>query len=150
VKEVCLSDCKYALYFVMSHSLVTVGCVYMPDQHKCIETCGSKHYIKRKYCDIYICALVGCNKNHIKLQGTYIKIGEAQQARIYNSYKNTKLKLLKMNAAIWYNKICKTKQLMPKYIHIKINSNNMHSKNTKVATTKYRLNLLIKFLYCKK
>jgi len=35
-----------------------------------------------------------------------------------------------MNAAFLYNKICKTKQLTPKYIHIKINGNNMHSKNT--------------------
>jgi hypothetical protein len=99
---------------------------------------------------IYICPLVGCNKNHIKLQGTCIKIVETQQARIYNSYKNTKLKLLKTNAVIWHNKICKTKQLMPKYIHIKINRNNTHSKNTKTAATKYRLNLEIKLLYCKK
>jgi len=55
-----------------------------------------------------------------------------------------------MNAAIWYNKSCKTKQLMPKYIHIKVNRNNMHSKNTKTAATNYRLNLEITFLYCKK
>ena len=139
---------------MMDHSLVTVACVYMPDQHRCIETCRSKQYTKRKYCVIYIyiyiyiyiCALVDCNKNHIKLQGTRIKIAETQQA----SYKNTKPKLLKTNAAIWYNKICKTKELMPKYIHIKLNRNNKHSKNTKIAATKYRLNLEIKFLYCKK
>ena len=49
-----------------------------------------------------------------------------------------------------YNKICKTKQLTPKYIHIKINGNNMHTKNTKIAGTKYRLNQEIKSLYCKK
>ena len=55
-----------------------------------------------------------------------------------------------MNAAISYNKICKTKQLMPKHIPIKINGNNMHTKNTKIAATKYRLNQEIKFLYCKK
>jgi hypothetical protein len=30
-----------------------------------------------------------------------------QQARTYNIYKNTKLKLLKSNAAIWYNKTCR-------------------------------------------
>ena len=29
----------------------------------------------------------------------------------YISYKNTKLKLLKTNAVIWFNNICKTKQL---------------------------------------
>jgi len=39
---------------------------------------------------------------------------------------------------------------MPKYIHIKINRNNMSSKNIKIAATKYRLNLEIKFLYCNK
>jgi hypothetical protein len=38
-----------------------------------------------------VCALVGCNKNHIKLQGTVINIKEGQQARIHNSYKNTKV-----------------------------------------------------------
>jgi hypothetical protein len=36
---------------------------------------------------------------------------ETQPANIYN-YKNTRLKLIKTNAAIWYNKICKTKQLV--------------------------------------
>jgi hypothetical protein len=70
------------------------------------------------------------------MSGTCINIVEAQQARIYNNKNNTKLKLLKTNEAILYNKICKTKQLRPKYIHIKINGNNMHSKNTKVAATK--------------
>ena len=40
-----------------------------------------------------------------------IKIIEAQRAKIYNSYKNTRLKILKMNAAIWFNKICKTNSL---------------------------------------
>jgi len=35
--------------------------------------------------------------------------------KICNNYKNTKLKLLKKNAAILFNKIFKTKQLTPKY-----------------------------------
>jgi hypothetical protein len=43
------------------------------------------------------------------MHGKAIKIIETQQAKICNSYKNTKLKLLKMNAAIWFNKICKKK-----------------------------------------
>jgi len=47
-------------------------------------------------------------------------------------------------------KYVKKKQLTTKYIHIKINGNNMHTKNTKIAATKYRLNQEIKFLYCKK
>ena len=47
-----------------------------------------------------------------------IKIIEASQARIYNNYKNTRPKLLKTNAAIWFNKICKTKQLTPEVKHL--------------------------------
>jgi len=38
------------------------------------------------------------------MNGTGIKIIEAQQAEIYN-YRNIRLKLLKTNAAIWFNKI---------------------------------------------
>jgi len=40
------------------------------------------------------------------MHGATIKIINAQQARL-NIYKNTKLKLLKTNAAIWFNKICR-------------------------------------------
>jgi len=43
------------------------------------------------------------------MHGANIKIISAQQARICNIYKNTKLKLLKTNAAIWFNKMCKIK-----------------------------------------
>jgi hypothetical protein len=44
-----------------------------------------------------------CEKNFnvIKMHGTTIKIIDAQQAKLRNNYKNTKLKLLKTNAAIW-------------------------------------------------
>jgi len=45
--------------------------------------------------------------------------------RMYNIYKSTKLKLPKTNAAIWYNKIWKTKQLSPYYIHIKVDWHNI-------------------------
>jgi len=42
---------------------------------------------------------------------------EGQQAKIYNNYKNTRLKLLKTNAAIWFNKInCK---LYYQQLHLK-------------------------------
>jgi hypothetical protein len=44
----------------------------------------------------------------IEMHGTITtKIIDAQQAKLRNTYKNTKLKLLKTNAAIWFNKICK-------------------------------------------
>jgi hypothetical protein len=36
---------------------------------------------------------------------TTIKIVDAQQANLWNNCKNTKLKLLKTNAAIWFNKM---------------------------------------------
>jgi hypothetical protein len=39
------------------------------------------------------------------MHGTSDKIIEGQQAKICNKYKNTKLKLLKTNAAISFNKI---------------------------------------------
>ena len=42
----------------------------------------------------------------IKIHSTCIKKIEAQQAKVCNNYKNTRLKLLKTNAAIWFNKIC--------------------------------------------
>jgi hypothetical protein len=54
-----------------------------------------------------------------------IKICIAEQAKQLHQYKNKKLKLHKVNAAIWYNKTCKIKGLTPKYICIKVSGNNM-------------------------
>jgi len=48
-------------------------------------------------------------------------IFNAQQAKLNNNYKNTRLKLLKTKATIWFNRMCKPKQLKPKYINIRIN-----------------------------
>ena len=56
--------------------------------------------------------------------GTTVKIIEAQQAKLCTSYKNTKLRLLKTNAAIWFNKVCRIKHPKPNYINIKINRKN--------------------------
>ena len=53
------------------------------------------------------------------MHGETVKLIDAQQAKYYNIYKNTKLKLMKTNAAIWFNKICREKQLQPRYISIK-------------------------------
>jgi hypothetical protein len=69
--------------------------------------------------------------------------------KICNNYKNTKLKLLKPNTAIWFNKTCRIKHLKPNYINIKINRKKSHDKTTNNAI-KYRINQEIKFLYCKK
>ena len=48
-----------------------------------------------------------------------IKVINAQQVRIIHLHKNTKQKLLKTNAAIWFNKMCRHKHLAPKYIKLK-------------------------------
>lgn len=43
-----------------------------------------------------------------------VKLGDFQQATIVNLYKNTKDKVLRTNAAIWFNEICTAKHLAPK------------------------------------
>lgn len=45
------------------------------------------------------------------------------KVKIINIYRNTRLKLLVTNAAIWYNKTCRNKHLQPKYIQIKTENN---------------------------
>jgi enoyl reductase-like protein len=57
------------------------------------------------------------------MHGEKAKIINARQAKVCNNYKSTKLKLLKTNAALWFNKMCKTKQLKPNYIPFKTNNN---------------------------
>ena len=74
----------------------------------------------------------------------------AQQAKSYHKYKNTKLKLLKTVAAIWYNKMCRTKQVKPNYINIKTNGRTQQDKKTISNAIKFRTNQEIKFLYQKK
>jgi hypothetical protein len=49
----------------------------------------------------------------------YYDNNRAPTDKIHNNYKNTSLKLLKSNTATWFLKICKTKQLTPKYFSIK-------------------------------
>ena len=83
------------------------------------------------------------------MNGACIKMTETQQAKIYNSYKTTKLKLLKRNAAIWFNKICKSKHLTPKYFFIKFNGNNKKTKNIRKAATRCRIKKGIKFYIVK-
>ena len=52
------------------------------------------------------------------------KIIDAQQTKLINNYRNTKLKLLKTNVATWYDEICRNSQLTPKYVNIRIKANN--------------------------
>jgi hypothetical protein len=56
-----------------------------------------------------------------------VKFISAQQAKTTYHHHNIKKRLLKTNAAIWFNKVCRNENLQPKYIDIKINThNNLH------------------------
>jgi hypothetical protein len=81
---------------------------------------------------------------------TKLKFSDAKQARDIYNYKNIKRKLYRMNAAIWYNKIYRQKQLTPSYINIRIKGKNQQCQNTLRTANRYRINQEIKFLYAKK
>jgi len=74
----------------------------------------------------------------------------APQAKTHIKYKNTKLKLLKTNAAIWFNKVCRTKGVKPNYINIRTNGRSLQDKKTTTNAIRFRINQEIKFLYRKK
>jgi len=82
--------------------------------------------------------------------GQLSTIMNAPQAKSYYKYKNAKLKLLKTNAAIWFNKMCRTKQVKPNYINIKISGKSQQDRKTVSNAIKYRTNQEIRFLYQKK
>jgi len=79
-----------------------------------------------------------------------LKFINAKQAKNAYEYKNTKRKLYRTIAAIWFNKTCREKEIKPNYIHIKINGNNKQCQNTMKAAIRTRVNQEIKFLYIKK
>ena len=63
-----------------------------------------------------------------------IKICNAKQV---NQYKNTKIKMYKNNAAIWCNKTCSIKQLIPTYVNIRVNVNSPRCQRTKQSSKLY-------------
>jgi hypothetical protein len=66
------------------------------------------------------------------MHGEYnVKFSDAQQAKTIYKFQRLKEKIHKTNAAIWFNKICRTEQLTPNYINITINGNTQRSRNTK-------------------
>ena len=69
-----------------------------------------------------------------------MKVINAQQARIIHHHKNTKQKLLKTKAAMWFNSMRRLKHLTPKYIQIKVNENRTQSIHTRNAAVKNRIN----------
>jgi hypothetical protein len=84
------------------------------------------------------------------MHGETIKFVNAQQAKLYNIYKNTKLKLLKMNVAICFNKICLDTYLRPNYIGFKIDGHKQQDKKTAANAIRFRINQEVKFQYKRK
>jgi hypothetical protein len=76
-------------------------------------------------------------------------IVDAKQAKICYAYKNTRPKLLKTNAALCFNKMCKIKQLKLNYIQFKSNGKTLRDRNTISNAIRYRVNQDIKFLHRK-
>jgi hypothetical protein len=61
--------------------------------------------------------LVGVSAESSTMHGSMnIKFINAKQTIDIHAYKNTKRKLYKTNAAIWFNKTCRGKELTPNYI----------------------------------
>jgi len=79
-----------------------------------------------------------------------LKFASATQAKEIFDFKNLKRRLHKTTAAIWFNKTCRSKQLTPTYISIKISGNSRRDKNTLRAAMHFRLNQEIRFLHIKK
>ena len=52
---------------------------------------------------------VRCVTDSVRLYGATVQLVSVQQAKLNNNYKNNKLKLLKRNAAMWFDKMCKIK-----------------------------------------
>jgi hypothetical protein len=70
-----------------------------------------------------------------------LKYANGKQAEAVHNYKHIKENLYSTNAAIWYNKSYKIKQLTPKCINIRIKEQtNKHSIKTKNLANKYGLN----------
>jgi hypothetical protein len=97
------------------------------------------------------CIKLVITQNRIKVHGQQnLQFCIATQAKQTYKYKNIKIELYKNNAAIWFNKTCRMKQITPGYISIKINGNNPQSQKTKNIAIRYRINQELKFLYAKK
>jgi len=64
----------------------------------------------------------------------------AKRAKETYRYRNTEEKLYKTDAAVWYNKMCREKQLTPRHMSIEINVKNSQYQETTKDATLYRLN----------
>jgi hypothetical protein len=59
-----------------------------------------------------------------------LKFIDAKQAKEIYLFKNIQRKLPKTTTAIWFNKVCRNKNLTPGYFKIQINRDNKQNKNT--------------------
>jgi len=74
------------------------------------------------------------------MHGVNMKIIDAKLVKVYYAYKNTKLRLLKTNAGLWFNKMCPIKQLKQNYIQFSSNGRTLRDRNTTSNAIRYRIN----------
>jgi len=74
----------------------------------------------------------------------------ASQAQLINRYKNTRSKLQKCCANIYFNKQCILKQITPTYVNIRISNTSPAALVTTKKAQTIRIKDEIKFLYKKK
>ena len=102
----------------------------LPEDDRMIETC--RNVFKcfnvnfRLLKTIYVHFLV-CYLNKLQNVRRNDKDSQCPTSKSEQQLKNTSLKLLKTNAAIWFNKTCKVKQLKPNYTNVEINGQRPQS-----------------------
>jgi hypothetical protein len=74
----------------------------------------------------------------------------ASQAKSINSYKNTRSKLLKCCANVYFNKQCLAKRVIPKYANTKFQNTSPVAQFSSKKAQITRIKDEIKFLYKKK
>jgi hypothetical protein len=74
----------------------------------------------------------------------------ASQARSIYQYKSLRMKILKCNADIFFNKQCLTKNLIPDYANIKIPTTSQAAHTTQKKISSIRIKDEIRFLHMKK
>jgi hypothetical membrane protein len=110
-----IRGCKYSLELLIMSGMPLETCWAFN------ERWNNKFYYKVVSCWLFLLS-------HTAMHGSMnIKFINAKQATEIHAYKNTKRKLYKTKAAIWFNKTCRDKQLTTNYINIKINGRLPHA-----------------------
>jgi len=71
----------------------------------------------------------------------------ASQARTIFQYKNTRIKVLKCCANIYFNKQCLVRRIVPSYANIKLPNTSPAASTTQKKVHSMRIKDEIKFLY---